>query len=97
MLSLNNIYKGNITAVRNFIADKIKAGKNNFNTCLQIDRRLHTAKKYKYLFAAIIVLKANAEEDLKQLLLNSNNEPTILTVNQERIVRLSEILSYSDE
>ena len=97
LLSLNNIYKGNITAVRNFIADKIKAGKNNFNTCLQIDRRLHTAKKYKYLFAAIIVLKANAEEDLKQLLLNSNKEPTILTVNQERIVRLSEILSYSDE
>lgn len=97
LLSLNNIYNGDIGAVRKFIADKIKEGKKDFNGCLQIDRRLFLAKKYKCLFAAIIVLKANAEEDLKELLLNSNNEPTILTVNQDQIVRLTDLLSYSDE
>ena len=97
LLALNNIYNGDIAAVRNFIADKIKQGKKDFSKALNLDRKLYIGKKYKYLFAAIIVLKANAEENLKQLLLNSNDEPTILTVNQERVVRLADILCYSDE
>ena len=97
LLALNNIYKGNITAVRKLIADKIKEGKKDFNAALNLDRKLYVTKKFKHLFAAIIVLKANAEENLKQLLLNSNDEPTILTINREQVVRLADILSYSDE
>ena len=96
LLALNNIYKGNIAAVRNFIADKIQEGKSNFGKTLNLDRRLYAGKKYKYLFAAIIVLKANDEEELKQLLVNSKDEPTILSVDRDRIARLEEILCYEE-
>ena len=96
VLTLNNVNKGDITSVRNFIADKIEEGKTNFNAALHIDRNVKLAKKFKLQFAAIVVLKANAEEDLKQLLVNSKDEPTILSVNRDRISRLEEILCYAE-
>ena len=97
LLALNNSYNGNIGTIRNLIADKINEGKKDFNAALHLDRKLYTAKKYKHLFAAIIVLKANAEDDLKELLLNSKDEPTILTVDRNQVVRLADLLCYSDE
>lgn len=97
LLALNNTYNGNIGTIRNLIADKINEGKKDFNAALHLDRKLYTAKKYKHLFAAIIVLKANAEDDLKELLLNSKDEPTILTVDRNQVVHLADLLCYSDE
>ena len=96
VLTLNNVNNGDIASVRNFIADKIEEGKKDFNAALNIDRNVKLAKKFKLQFAAIVVLKANAEEDLKQLLVNSKDEPTILSVNRDRISRLEEILCYAE-
>ena len=96
ILTLNNTNNGEITSVRNFIADKIKENKTNFNAALHIDRNIKLAKKFKFIFAAIVVLKANAEEELKQLLVNSKDEPTILSVDRDRITRLEQILSYGE-
>jgi len=97
LLCLNNTNKGSISSIRNYIADKIQENKNNFNAVLNLDRNLNLGKKYKYLFAALIVLKAKAEADLKELLLNSKDEPTLLTVNKDRIFRLEEILTHAED
>ena len=82
--------------MRNFITDKIEENKTNFNAALNIDQNVKLAKKFKFILAAIVVLKANAEEELKQLLINSKDEPTILTVDRDRITRLEEILCYGE-
>ena len=95
-MNLNNANNGEIASVRNFIADKIEEGKKDFNAALNIDRNVKLAKKFKFIFAAIVVLKANAEEELKQLLVNSKDEPTILNVNRDRIARLEKILCYEE-
>ena len=92
-LGTNN---SNIKSVRCLITDKIKLGKNNFNAALNIDRSVNLARKFKLQFAALIVLKANEEERLKQLLIISIKEPTILTVSKENVVRLEDYLSYND-
>lgn len=96
VLTLNNTNNGEIASVRNFIADKIEEGKKDFNAALNIDRNVKLAKKFKLIFAAIVVLKANDEEELKQLLVNSKDEPTILSVDRDRIARLEEILCYNE-
>ncbi len=97
LLALNTINNGSIRNVRNLIADKISENKTNFNAALNLDRNLSLANKFKTQFAAIIILKANAEYDLKQVLINSKDEPTILIVDQDNIRRLEEILSYPED
>ena len=92
-LGTNN---SNIESVRCLIADKIKQDKSNFNAALNIDRTVNLARKFKIQFASMIVLKANEEERLKQLLIASNKEPTILTVSKENVVRLGDYLSFND-
>ena len=79
LLALNSSNNYDIASVRNLIADKIKLGKKEFNSALHIDRSLSLAKQFKYLFASLIVLKANEEYKLKQRLINSVDEPTALT------------------
>jgi len=45
------------------------------------------------VFAAVIIAKKNAEDDLRQLLENSTTEPTLLTVNRDNIRRLRELMN----
>ncbi len=93
LLALNNSNKGDITSVRNFIADKIKDGKKEFNSALHIDRSLAFAKQFKYLFSSLIVLKANEEYHLKQRLINSIDEPTALIVSKENIYKFEDLFA----
>ncbi|MEH2235237.1 hypothetical protein [Nostoc sp.] len=50
----------------------------------------------KNLFAALIIAKKNAEDDLRSLLENSASEPTLLTVQSENIRRLRELMNNSE-
>ncbi|MEH2289079.1 hypothetical protein [Nostoc sp.] len=45
------------------------------------------------MFAAVIIAKKNAENDLRQLLENSTTEPTLLTVKPENIRCLRELMN----
>ncbi len=99
LLTLNNTNKNNknnIKSIRNLIADKIKEGKKEFNSALHITRNIHLANQFKYLFASLIILKANEEYELKQKLINSVDEPTALIVTKDNITRFEELLSTPD-
>ncbi|MEH2456306.1 hypothetical protein [Nostoc sp.] len=50
----------------------------------------------KNLFAALIIAKKNAEDDLRSLLEKSASEPTLLTVKPENIRRLHELMNNSE-
>jgi len=54
---------------------------------------IHTGRFYIVVFAAVIIAKKNAEDDLRQLLENSTTEPTLLTVNRDNIRRLRELMN----
>ena len=96
LLTLNKINKGSLASVRNTIADKIKQSKINFNSVFQIDRSINLFSKYKHFLAALIILKAHSENELKLELLNSSNQATLLTVSHENINTLSQLLHYDD-
>ena len=82
-----------ISDIRNFIADKIDSDCKNFNASLNLDRAVNThASKLKYLFAAIYLLRIEAELKLKNQLVKSVNEPTILTVSKDDKITLAKIL-----
>ena len=92
LLCLNSKHNGSIVSVRNLIADKIASGTTNFNAALHVDRNLFLASEFDNFFAALIVLRANAEIDLKNTLLASTDQPTAMTVNQENVKTLSEVM-----
>jgi hypothetical protein len=96
LLALNSTHKKSLKSVRNFIADSIQLGKTNFNACLNIDRSIALSKDFKYLFASLIVFKANSEYELKQILINSINEPTVMVVNKDTVKTLGELLEIPD-
>ena len=96
LLALNNTNKGSISSVRNFIANKILLGKYNFNPVLNLDRSIYLFSKHKYFLAALIIFKAHSEDDLKLKLLNSFDQPTLLTITHENINTLTELLHYDD-
>jgi hypothetical protein len=98
LLAVNNSSKSqtSIKSVRNLIADNIKQGKVEFNSALNLNYYLPLAKKLRYLFAALIVLKANEEYYLKQKLINSKNEPTTLTVTKGNITLFEELFAQPD-
>jgi hypothetical protein len=91
LLTLNNSHKGSIESVRNFITDKIQDGVENFNATLNLDRNLLLAAKFKNQFAALIVLRANAEMSLQDILINSAKEPTVTVVSRENVKTLAEL------
>jgi hypothetical protein len=91
LLTLNNSHKGSIKSVRNFLADKIQDGVENFNAALNLDRNLLLAAEFKNQFAALIVLRANAEMSLRDTLVNSTNEPTVMVVSPENVKTLAEL------
>ena len=96
LLSLNKTNKRSLTSVRNTIADKIIQGKTNFNPTLNIDKSIDLITPYKYFLAALIILKAHSEDDVKLKLLNSSDQATLLTVSHENINTLAELLDYDD-
>ncbi|BAZ47376.1 hypothetical protein NIES4102_44220 (plasmid) [Chondrocystis sp. NIES-4102] len=93
LLALNTTHNNDIGSVRNIISDKIKEGKTNFDSVLNLSRSLYLAKKFKYLFASLIILKANTEYKLKQTLINSIDEPTVLVVTKENVTKFEELLA----
>ena len=97
LLTLSKTNKGSICSVRNTIADKIELGKNNFNPALHIDRSINLISPYKHFLAALIILKAHSEDDLKKKLLNSTDQPTLLTLSHENINTLVELFDYNEE
>ena len=96
LLALNTNHNNNIASVRNVIADKIKEGKTNFDSALNISRSLYLARHFKYLFASLIILKANAEYKLKQTLINSIDEPTALVVSKDNVNKFCDLLGTPD-
>jgi hypothetical protein len=92
LLSISKKYKGNIKAIRELIFNNILEGCENFNAKLHITRCFDNAEHFKYLLAAVIVLKKNAEDELKARLIESANEPTNLTVKPENIKLLYELI-----
>jgi hypothetical protein len=97
LLALSKKAKGNIKYVRETIDNYVQSGCLNFNAALNLNRNFKLGENFEYLLAAVIILKKNAEDDLKECLINSANEPTLLTVSRENIVTLEELLQRSDE
>ena len=96
LLAINNSNSRNTTSiqsVRNLIANSISKGVDNFDPALHLSRHLDSAKSLKYLFAALIVLKANEEYYLRQRLINSVDEPTALTVTRNNITLFEELFA----
>ena len=96
LLALNKINKGSLTSVRNTIANKIIQGKNDFNPVLNLNRSVNLFSAHKYFLAALIILKDHSEDDLKLKLLNSSDQPTLLTITHENINTLAELVHYDD-
>jgi hypothetical protein len=96
LLALNTTHNNDIKSVRNVIADKIKEGKTNFDSTLNLSRSLYLARNFKYLFASLIVLKANAEYQFKQSLINSIDEPTALVVTKDNINKFKDLFATPD-
>ena len=88
--------KGDIDQVRQKIVELIENGCKNFGKDLNIPYHLKNAIPLKNIFAAVIIAKKNAEDDLRQLLEDSTSEPTLLTVKPENIRRLRELMSNSE-
>lgn len=96
LLALAPSIKGDINQVRCKIVELIDKGCKDFNAALAISRNLKNGIPLKNLFAAIIIAKKNAEDDLRELLENSAEEPTILSVSPENIKRLRELMNNSN-
>lgn len=96
LLALSKKAKGSIQYVRQIIDDAIKKGCINFNAELNLGYHFKSGESFKYLLATVIVLKKNAEDDLRECLINSADEPTIFVVRPENIKRLEELQEQSD-
>ena len=96
LLALAPSIKGDINQVRCKIVELIDKGCKNFSPALNLQRNLKNGVPLKNLFAAIIIAKKNAEDDLRELLENSAHEPTILSVTSENIKRLRELMNNSE-
>jgi hypothetical protein len=96
LLALAPSVKGDINKIRQKIVELIDKGCTNFSPALNIHRNLKNGIPLKNLFAAIIVAKKNAEDDLRKLLESSAHEPTILSVTRENIKRLRELMNGSE-
>jgi len=93
LLALAPSVKGDINLVRQKIVELIEKGCKDFNAALAITRNLKNGIGLKNVFAAVIIAKKNAEDDLRQQLENSATEPSLLTVKPENIRRLRELMN----
>ncbi len=96
LLALNRSHKGSIKSVRNLIADKIREGKTDFNSALHIDRNIDNTSKFTEIFAALTVLRANAELKLKEILINSASEPTVLAISKDSVTHLNQLIGWQE-
>lgn len=99
ILALMKKHKGCIQSVRQMIQEKILEGCKDFNAGLNLDRSVQNllTDELKDILASVIVLKKNADIELKNTLLNSLDEPTLLVVSQENIATLEQIWTGEDE
>lgn len=96
LLALLPSYKGDIELVREKIVELIDKNCTNFNAALNISRSIDAGKSLKNMLGAVIVAKKNAEDDLRSLLENSADEPTLLSIKQSDIKRFEELVNHND-
>ncbi|MCT7981595.1 hypothetical protein [Laspinema olomoucense] len=94
LLTLTKTRKGDIKALRTEIFERILNGCRDFNAELNINRNFKLGNPFKLMLAAIIVHKANTEQELLEKLKNSTNCPVLLTVNRENIQILADLKKY---
>jgi hypothetical protein len=99
ILALMKKHKGSIASVRQNIQEKILEGCQNFNAGLNIDRTIENllTDEMKDIFANTIIAKKNADNELKTMLLNSINEPTVMTVTRDDIHTLESTWLNGDD
>lgn len=99
VLALNKKHKGSIQSVRELIQEKILEGCQNFNATLTLDRGIQglLSNELKDILASVIILKKNEDVKLKNTLLNSLDEPTLLVVSQDNISTLEQIWIGEDD
>ncbi|WP_222425315.1 hypothetical protein, partial [Planktothrix tepida] len=99
ILALNKKHKGSIQSVRQLIQEKILEGCQNFNAALTLDRGIQglLSDELKDILASVIIFKKNADIELKNTLINSLDEPTLLVVSQENISTLEQIWIGEDD
>ena len=94
-----NKYKGSIKSVRELIQGKILEGCKDFNAGLNIDRVVDKvlSDDIKQVLATVIILKKNEDTKLKNTLLNSLSEPTLLVVSRDNVHTLDDVWSNDGE
>jgi len=99
LLALLNNYKGSIQVVRQLIQGKILEGCQNFNAGLHLDRTVEKVLNddIKQVLASVIMLKKNEDIKLKNTLLNSLKEPTLLVVSRDNIHSLADVWTDENE
>jgi hypothetical protein len=99
LLALMNKYKGSIKSIRQLIQGKILEGCKDFNAGLHLDRTVDKllSDDIKQVLATVIMLKKNEDTKLKNTLINSLNEPTLLVINRENVHTLNDVWSNEDE
>jgi hypothetical protein len=99
LLALMKKYNGSIQSVRQLIQGKILEGCQNFNAGLHLDRTIDKVLNddVKQVLASVIMLKKNEDIKLKNTLLESLNEPTLLIVTRENVHTLDDIWNNEDE
>jgi hypothetical protein len=99
LLALMNKYKGSIKSIRKLIQGKILEGCQNFNAGLHLDRTIDKVLNddIKELLATVIMLKKNEDLKLKNTLLESLKEPTLLVVSRDNVHTLDDVWNSDDE
>lgn len=99
LLALMNKYKGSIKSIRQLIQGKILEGCQNFNAGLNLDRTVEKVlnDEIKQILASVIMLKKNEDIKLKNTLLNSLKEPTLLVVSRDNIHSLDDVWNSEDD
>ncbi|HZH38599.1 MAG TPA: hypothetical protein VEX17_00855, partial [Bacillales bacterium] len=99
LLALMNKYKGSIKSIRQLIQGKILEGCKDFNAGLNIDRTIDKVLNddIKEILATVIMLKKNEDIKLKNTLLNSLNEPTLLVISRDNVHTLNDVWNNESE
>ena len=99
LLALMNKYKGSIKSIRQLIQGKILEGCKDFNAGLHLDRTIDKVLNddIKQVLATVVMLKKNEDIKLKNTLLESLKEPTLLVVSRDNVHTLDDVWSSDDE
>ena len=99
LLALMKKYKGSIKSIRQLIQGKILEDCQNFNAGLNIDRTVEKILNddIKEVLATVIMKKQNEDIKLKNTLLESLKEPTLLIVTRENVHTLDDVWNSEEE